>query len=511
MRSSGALVKTSASPDLYLGPAGSYPSYNSTGGTAPTFLSDRVRFNPGAVSETSASCQYIDFGAQTWPMATTGFSIAIKFQFTGTPGFFEHFLSINIASPYFELCRNTNTDILIMGYYNPAQNELADFGAYAQNTTYTVIAIYDPTVGAKGTLYEYKNGSLNASLTVTNAALASFTSTNTYIGTSKNAGNGALNADIFYAAFYKRVLTSGEIASITASGPVFGSSVISMFISPPAPLFNSISSGASASATGIFSLYAINGTNPLVINVRNGTTSATSDFYGSTTGTLTTSGGQSISSWLAGATGYIATWYDQSGLGNHAVQATTGNQPSITLGTPNLIDFSGSKYFTAANQIMPTGNGVFTTITKLGTHGTSVQIGMWGFGTTGSSGCVGLDLRTDYSPNRYEEFFYGTGDVTGLTYTPNATVSGVYNQTAHTLYLNGTQIGTSAVSSRNGIAGNQYIGAINFVPPDNRGLLPYNGTMKDLYIFSTVLSTTDRNTLENGYTSSIIYFKNSGV
>ena len=150
-------------------------------------------------------------------MTSKGFSFAIKFQFTGTPGSFEHLLSINPASttPYFELMRNVTTDILIMGYYNPNQNELADFGSYAQDTTYTVISIYDPTVGAKGTLYQYKNGTLNASFTVTNAALADFTSTNTYIGTAKD-GSSALNADIFFAAFYKRVLTASEIASISS-------------------------------------------------------------------------------------------------------------------------------------------------------------------------------------------------------------------------------------------------------------------------------------------------------
>ncbi len=266
----------------------------------------------------------------------------------------------------------------------------------------------------------------------------------------------------------------------------------------PPTLLSSISSGAAASAKGIYSLYAINGTSP-IINVRNGTTAATSDFYGDAFGNLTTSAGQPISSWLGAATGFITTWYDQSGLGNHAAQATTALQPSITLGTPNLINFGGTGYFTIANQVMPVGNGVFTTITKLGTHPTASQIFIWNFGTTGSQGCVGFDLRTDYSPNRYEEFFYGVGDVTGPTYTPNATVSGVYNQSSHTLHLNGAQIGTSAVSSRNGIAGNQTIGAIIFAPADGRGTTLYTGTMRDLYVFSTALSTADRNIMENGY------------
>jgi len=271
-------------------------------------------------------------------------------------------------------------------------------------------------------------------------------------------------------------------------------------------LFNQISSAASASAKGIYSLYAVNGASPLVINVRNGTTAATSDFYGDIYGNLTTSAGQSISSWLGAATGYITTWYDQSGLGNHAAQSTNALQPTITLGTPNLINFGGTGYFTIANQVMPIGNGVFTTITKLGTHPTASQTYFWNFGTTSSGACVGFDLRTDFSPNRYEEFFYGTGDVQGPTYTANATVSGVYNQSSHTLYLNGTQVGTSAVSSRNGASGNQTIGAIIWAPADGRGTTLYTGTMRDMYVFSTALSTADRNIMENGYTGTKAQF-----
>jgi len=276
-------------------------------------------------------------------------------------------------------------------------------------------------------------------------------------------------------------------------------------------LFSRISSAASASAKGIYSLYAVNGASPLVINVRNGTTAATSDFYGDIFGNLTTSAGQSISNWLGAATGFVTTWYDQSGLGNHAAQVTTALQPSITLGTPNLINFGGTGYFTIANQVMPIGNGVFTTVTKLGTHPTASQIFMWNFGTTSSAACVGFDLRTDYSPNRYEEFFYATGDVQGATYTPNATVSGVYNQSSHTLYLNGAQIGTSAVSSRNGASGNQTIGAIIWAPADGRGTTLYTGTMRDLYVFSTALSTADRNIMENGYTDTKVQFTSRAI
>lgn len=45
-----------------------------------------------------------------------------------------------------------------------------------------------------------------------------------------------------------------------------------------------------------------------------------------------------ITSWLGGASGYVVTWYDQSGNGNNAAQSVAANQPSLIGGKVN---FSG--------------------------------------------------------------------------------------------------------------------------------------------------------------------------
>jgi hypothetical protein len=62
---------------------------------------------------------------------------------------------------------------------------------------------------------------------------------------------------------------------------------------------------------------------------------ASQDFYADRLGNLLTAPvtGQSLASWLGGATGYVTTWYDQSGRGNHATQGTAANQPIITRAT----------------------------------------------------------------------------------------------------------------------------------------------------------------------------------
>ena len=102
-----------------------------------------------------------------------------------------------------------------------------------------------------------------------------------------------------------------------------------------APLFNQLSPAATSSAVGAFSLRAVNGVSTRAVNVRNGTTSATQDFYADERGNLLTAPvtGTTLQNWLGGATGYVTTWYDQSGRGNHAIQNTAANQPIIQRAT----------------------------------------------------------------------------------------------------------------------------------------------------------------------------------
>lgn len=72
------------------------------------------------------------------------------------------------------------------------------------------------------------------------------------------------------------------------------------------------------------------------------------DFYADRLGNLLTAPvtGQSLANWLGGATGYVSTWYDQSGAGNHVSQTVAASQPSIT--TNGTIVFSGAQSFSNA-------------------------------------------------------------------------------------------------------------------------------------------------------------------
>jgi hypothetical protein len=93
---------------------------------------------------------------------------------------------------------------------------------------------------------------------------------------------------------------------------------------------------------------------------------ASQDFYADRRGNLLTAPvtGQSLASWLGGATGYVTTWYDQSGRGNHATQGTAANQPIITRatkgpgyacvfnGTTNYMNFGSSTILNGTNYSM---------------------------------------------------------------------------------------------------------------------------------------------------------------
>ena len=147
------------------------------------------------------------------------------------------------------------------------------------------------------------------------------------------------------------------------------------------PLFSQLSPSAVASSVGAFSLRAVNGTSVKAVQVRNGTTSATQDFYADRLGNLLTAPvtGQSLANWLGGATGYVTTWYDQSGKGNDATQATAANQPVIqgaTKGPGYMVNFNGTSQFvtlSASYDFLNNTNFTLNTValrtaTKAGTN-----------------------------------------------------------------------------------------------------------------------------------------------
>lgn len=202
------------------------------------------------------------------------------------------------------------------------------------------------TSGAGGsTATFYQNGSLVGTLLLTNNQAA--TITNMYVG-SANTQYGAL-CSIDDLRVYNTALTVAQVQSIYAAQGMLSRGVQVNTIGTSkttlvgTPLFSQLSSAATSSAVGAFSLRAVNGTSAKAVQVRRSSDSAIQDFWADRLGNLLTTlvTGQTLANWLGGATGYVTTWYDQSGRGNNATQATAANQPTISNG---VLNFDGTQY-----------------------------------------------------------------------------------------------------------------------------------------------------------------------
>ena len=99
------------------------------------------------------------------------------------------------------------------------------------------------------------------------------------------------------------------------------------------------------------------------VNVRRGSDNATQDFYPNLNGQLGTAylaTGISLTDWLGGATGYVVTWYDQSGFERDLTQNTQANQPTIASGSAGTnVTFNGSSQFMTTTSV-PLTSGLKT-------------------------------------------------------------------------------------------------------------------------------------------------------
>jgi hypothetical protein len=230
------------------------------------------------------------------------------------------------------------------------------------------------------------------------------------------------------------------------------------------------------------------------VTIRRSGDSVTTNFYADPYGNFGTTingTGTSLLSWLGASTGYIVTWYDQSGRGNHATQTNTAAQPFIDP-INNRIDFtSGSSYFNLPNGTVP--NNVAYTVTvkhnNIGYGGTWLSSGvsqgvnqMNIFSKNGS-----YNINNNYINFWYANDFIGNDNVYNIGNVVTYTYDGSYMY----LYINGTPQGVSTIKSNwNGQAINEHIGR-NSYPG---GYL--NGELYYLYIFKSYLSVNQRTIIE---------------
>lgn len=226
--------------------------------------------------------------------------------------------------------------------------------------------------------------------------------------------------------------------------------------------------------------------------ISGGSSIETQDFYSDKFGNLYSGPnwtGQTASAWLAGATGNVSVWYDQSGLGNNATQPFIDYQPTINL-TNSIINFDGiTTLFDLPDGTVPSGSSNYTISLKHRTLSTSLVSNIIGGGTSFTS--TGSNYISYVPPSAGTEGYYNNWRnlrAGGGTYAINNKITAKFDNTVgRTIYVNGTSVATDALVSRSSTRINNSIGRYG-------GYL--TGELYSIFIFNTALSSSDQALVE---------------
>ena len=152
-----------------------------------------------------------------------------------------------------------------------------------------------------------------------------------------SAYQSAMNGEIDDVRVYNYALSPDQITGIYNSTFPTLSSPVTMTGTP-------ILSQLSVAPVGAFSLRAVGGVTAKAVQVRRASDNATQDFYADRLGNLLTAPvtGTDLATWLGGATGFVATWYNQLNPLNNVSQSDAMSQPTISGGA---ITFTGTQWF----------------------------------------------------------------------------------------------------------------------------------------------------------------------
>lgn len=216
-RAAAASYLTMQTQLIYIHPHLTSPSYNSTGGTAPTFntTSGQIEFFPGNVASNNATARIMNFGSQTFNLGSTGFSAVFAFQLRGAAlNNWERIIDFGNGAPgnniFIGRYTNTNTFVFTVYESTTSYDCITTNFPFMQNTLYEIACVYDPNVGTTGCMYIYVDGILRQSL-VPAVKFTNRTLSNTYVGRSNWAPDIAFNGVIHFLHVYNRALTPAEV------------------------------------------------------------------------------------------------------------------------------------------------------------------------------------------------------------------------------------------------------------------------------------------------------------
>jgi len=213
------------------------------------------------------------------------------------------------------------------------------------------------------------------------------------------------------------------------------------------------------------------------------------------------------------ANGEIVIWYDQSGNGRHAVSPTAASRPRIVVngvlqtegGKPAILFDGVDDYLAAPSPLIDTTHSLFVLFTPTIENQIGSLFGQWSAGQTGRFFLVAnQDSGGLTSAGRLNPFNSsatgGGGSGGGSGFAADVAISNTLTLITSIsttgseqwkLFKNGAEWDSATITTVfTGV--NSAIGSSNGTGSSN----PFEGTVSELISFPSVLSTTDRQTLE---------------
>ena len=209
------------------------------------------------------------------------------------------------------------------------------------------------------------------------------------------------------------------------------------------------------------------------------------------------------------ANGEIVIWYDQSGNGRHAV-STAGRRPRIVSngaietqnGKPEIRFDGVDDYLAAPVPLIDTTHSLFILFTPTIENEFGTVFGQWFSGQIGrftilvnqiSSGAASAGFLNVFNSSATQGG--GSGGLStevAISNTPTIITSiSTTGSEQWKLFKNGTEWDSATITSvYTGV--NSAIGSLN----GTESSFPFDGTVSELISFPSILSTTDRQTLE---------------
>jgi hypothetical protein len=408
------------------------------------------------------------------PFSTNG---SLFYNATGSPWptpskmQFDLFTSGNVFMECFVYFSTAPTSNFPALFYRSGQ-----ISVYFNNNSTLTLAIYNST-----------GGNAISPLTIGSIPLNTWRHVSVSINQQTSTAYASVNGSVVSASY-----TLGG-SNYNSSNPFY------LLINNPVPVnisnFRCVSGAATLPYTTTFtppSSILTAYSSGTTIELLDGVASST-DFYADRLGNLLTAPvtGQSLASWLGGATGYVTTWYDQSGSGNHMSCSSAGIQPKIDL-VNNFIDLKPSAYFdVSAGTTGPVPFQSSKNYTVVFRHGQFLGSGL--FSAQQNAGGPYGNLVNNFKKgtgSTYTQYWYGN-DVNnkGVLATGNR-VSYKWDGANRSLYVNGALADATASSGWSQTSSAiQMIGKTTFDAA-------MNGELYGAFMFTTALSDADRNLVE---------------